>query len=288
MKPGAFRYHDPTTLDELTGLLGSLGSAKLLAGGQSLIPMMNLRLVQPDHLIDLNTVHGLGKLEVSASELQIGSMVRQASLETSHDVAAKMPILTEALQWVGHLQTRSRGTFGGSLSHLDPAAELLVVSLLHDAELTVHGPRGSREVAIADWPADYLTPSLEYDEVLTEVQLPCWPQPHGYAFEEFARRHGDFAIVAVGCLLQVNNGTITRAALAIAGMQAVPRRLSEVEQALVGQPATSDTFRAAAEIAKSQDAISDAYHGEHYRKRLAGVLTERALSKAASRAIQEH
>jgi carbon-monoxide dehydrogenase medium subunit len=284
MKPAPFTYHDPTTVDELVGLIGSLEDVKLLAGGQSLMPMLNLRLAQPDHLVDLNTVAGLRGFGPSDEGIRIGAMVRQADLMKNVDVQAKLPIMAEALHWVGHFQTRTRGTIGGSMSHLDPAAELPAVALLFDAELTVNGPDGSRVVAMRDWPIAYMMPNLAEDEVLTSIDFRYWNEPHGYAFEEFARRYGDFAIVAVGALLAVDDGVIRRAAVAIAGNQPTPQRLDDVEAALVGQPASTDTFRDAAELASQIEGMSDAYTDGRYRQRLAGVMTKRALTKAAARA----
>lgn len=284
MKPGPFTYHDPSSVEDLIGLLGSLEDVKLLAGGQSLMPMLNMRYVIPDHVIDLNTISGMDGIEDTGSALKFGAMTRQADILGNSDVAAKAPLLHEALTHVGHFQTRNRGTIGGSLCNLDPSAELPVAALLYEAELSVQGPEGTRTAAMKDWPLAYMTPSLDAQEVLTSITMPYWTQPHGSSFMEFARRHGDFAIVAVGCLLAVENGTITRAALALGGAQQTPYRLEAAEQALVGQPATQDTFKAAAEIAKSQEAMSDTYVQENYRQRLAGVLTLRALTQAAERA----
>lgn len=287
MKPAPFTYHDPTSVDELVALLGTVEDAKLLAGGQSLMPMLNLRLAQPDHVIDLNTVAGLADIEATSTGVRVGAMVRQASLMKSAELAGMMPVLTDALHWVGHFQTRTRGTIGGSLSHLDPAAELPAVALLYDAELTVIGPDGSRVVPIREWPIAYMIPNLGEDEVLTSIDFTSWGESHGHAFEEFARRYGDFAIVAVGALLAVRDGVITRAAVALAGTQPTPQRLDDIEAALIGQTVGPDTFRAAAEMARTREAMSDSYTSARYRQRLAGVLLERALTKAASRAMSE-
>lgn len=284
MKPAPFTYHDPTTVDDLVGLMGSLEDVKLLAGGQSLMPMLNLRLAQPDHLVDLNTVAGLSATSPTAEGIHIGAMVRQADLMKNVDIQTNMPIMAEALHWVGHFQTRTRGTIGGSMSHLDPAAELPAVALLYDAELTVNGPEGSRVVPMRDWPVAYMMPNLAEEEVLTGIDFRYWNEPHGHAFEEFARRYGDFAIVAVGALLAVDDGIIRRAAISIAGNQPTPQRLDEVEAALVGQPASADTFRNAAELASQIEGMSDAYTDGRYRQRLAGVMTKRALTRAAARA----
>lgn len=284
MKPGPFTYHDPATVEELLGLLGTFEDAKLLAGGQSLMPMLNLRLAQPDHVIDLNTVAGLDSIERTDNGVRIGAMARQATAMKSEAVATVMPVMQEALHWVGHFQTRTRGTIGGSIVHLDPAAELPAVALLHDAVLTVEGPDGTRHVPIHEWPIAYMIPNLSDDEILTSIEFAAWDQPHGYAFEEVARRYGDFAIVAVGCLLAVEDGVISRASVAIAGARPTPGRLTDVETALVGQPASAETFTAAARLARAGEAMSDSYIDAGYRQRLAGVLTGRALEKAAARA----
>jgi carbon-monoxide dehydrogenase medium subunit len=284
MKPAPFRYHDPATLDDVVGLLGTLEDAKLLAGGQSLVPMLNFRFAQPDHLIDLNGVSELFGVDHDGTRLRLGAMTRQSTLLDSQEVKQRLPVMAEALEWVGHFQTRSRGTIGGSLCNLDPAAELPVVALLYDAELAVRGPDGSRQVPMAEWPLAFMMPSLAPEEVLSSIALENWQGAHGYAFTEFARRHGDFAIVAIGCLLAVDDGKITRAAIAVGGARETPYRLTPCEEALVGQPASNETFKAAAAIAREQEAMSDAYVPSAYRQRLAGVLTERALATAAARA----
>jgi carbon-monoxide dehydrogenase medium subunit len=287
MKPAPFTYHDPTTVDELVALLGSLEDAKLLAGGQSLMPMLNFRLAQPTHLVDLNTVAGLADIEETARGIRVGSMVRQATAMRSETIGTRMPVMNEAMHWVGHFQTRSRGTIGGSIAHLDPAAELPAVALLYDAELNLQGPSGTRKVAMRDWPVGLMTPNLADDEVLTSIDFPTWDAPHGHAFGEVARRYGDFALVAVGAMLAVVDGVVTRAAVSIAGVQPTSSRLDEVEAALVGQPASSETFLAAGEIAGALDAMSDSYTSSGYRQRLARVLTKRTLAQAAERAQGE-
>lgn len=280
MKPAPFKYYDPKSVDDLLSLLAGLEDAKLLAGGQSLIPMMNLRFVQPDHLIDLNGIEAMSGIREDGDVLKIGAMTRQVTLKDSPDIAARVPIIKDALNYVGHFQTRNRGTIGGSLCHLDPAAELPMLMLLYDATLHARSQDGSRDVAMRDWPLAYMTPNLAPDDVLVEISIPYWRGSHVHAFEEFARRHGDFAIVAVACLLAIEDGVIERAALSIGGMRDVPFRLDEVEAALVGQPASGETFKSAAAIARSQEATTDAYVTASYRQRLAGVLTERALFKA--------
>ena len=284
MKPAPFAYHDPSTVDELMGLLAERENARLLAGGQSLMPMLNMRYAMPDHLIDLNGVGELAGVAETAEAIEIGAMTRQCDLLRSAPAAARFPILAEALGHVGHFQTRNRGTVGGSLCHLDPSAELPCVAAAADAVLTVRGRDGEREVAMADWPAGYMTPGLAADEALIRIRLPASAALDGQAFVEFARRHGDFAIVGVAAMLSLANGTIRRASLAVAGVGPHPVRLAEIEAALAGEPANEASFRAASGEARGIEAMSDAYVSARYRQRLTGVLVERALAKAAERA----
>jgi len=202
MKPPPFQYHDPKTLAEAVGLLGTLDNAKLLAGGQSLMPMLNMRFVLPDHVIDLNRVEGLAGIRDLGDVIEIGAMTRQRDIEFSEVIKAKCPLLHEAIQFTGHRQTRNRGTIGGSLCHLDPSAEQVTVAAAHDATIVVAGPNGEREIAFADFPAGYLTPAIDLNEIVTAIRIPVWPAGHKSAFVEFARRHGDFAVDGqgeVGC-----------------------------------------------------------------------------------------
>src|SRR3712207_4819405 len=188
MKPPPFSYHDPRTVPEAVALLGQLENAKLLAGGQSLMPMLNMRFVQPDHVIDLNRVEGLSSIRLEGDTLEIGAMTRQRDLEFHDGVRARCPILYEALLQVGHRQTRNRGTLGGSLCHLDPAAELVTVAAALDAVVSVAGPRGSRDIPFAEFPVAFMMPAIELDEIVTAVRIPLWPIGHGHAFVEFSRR----------------------------------------------------------------------------------------------------
>src|ERR1700739_3456638 len=191
MKPPPFSYHDPRTVEEAVGLLARLDNAKLLAGGQSLMPMLNMRFVLPDHVIDLNRVEGLGFIREAPGALEIGAMTRQRDLEFSDVVRARCPLMDEAIRHVGHRQTRNRGTLGGSLCHLDPSAELVSVATALDAAATGAGPKGQRTIAFKDFPVAFMTPAREPDDLVTAVRFPDWPKGHGHAFVEFARRHGD-------------------------------------------------------------------------------------------------
>ncbi len=284
MKPAPFTYHDPATADEAVALLAAHEEAKILAGGQSLMPMLNMRFVVPDHVIDLNGIEGIAGIRDGGDTIEIGAMTRQRDLMGDDVIAAKAPIIPAALHWVGHFQTRNRGTIGGSLCHLDPAAELPCLMALYDATLTVQGPEGERKVPFAEWPLAYMLPSIGPDELLTGVSVPHWGGNTGHGFVEFARRHGDFAIIAVAALLTVDGGKITRAGISIGGADVRPIRLTDAETALVGAAPDTDAFKAAAEIARGIEAMSDAYVTSAYRQRLAATLVERALSAAASNA----
>ncbi len=284
MKPPPFSYHDPQTVDEAVALLGRLENAKLLAGGQSLMPMLNFRFVQPDHIIDINRVEGLSYIREASGALEIGAMTRQRDLEYSDVVRARWPILHEALLQVGHRQTRNRGTIGGSLCHLDPAAELVTLACGHDATVTVAGPNGRRQIAFAEFPVAYMTPALELNEMLTAISFPQWAAGHGYAFVEFSRRHGDFAITSAAALLEGDAaGKITRASITLGGMGTAPVRAREVEQAIVGQIPAGDLFRNACESCRKFEAIDDVHAPASYRQHLATVLSRRALEKAYAR-----
>jgi carbon-monoxide dehydrogenase medium subunit len=287
MKPPPFSYHDPRTVSEAVELLGRLENAKLLAGGQSLMPMLNMRFVLPDHIIDLNRVEGLSYIRENDSALEIGAMTRQRDLEYSDVVRTRWPIMHEALLQVGHRQTRNRGTIGGSLCHLDPAAELVSLAAGYDATVTVVGPKGQREIAFAKFPVAYMTPAIEANELVTAVRFPQWKGQYAYAFIEFSRRHGDFAITSAAALIATNGGgKIARASVTIGGMGTVPVRARELEQALVGQAPSKELFRDACESCRKIEAIDDVHAPANYRQHLAAVLSRRALEKAHARLTQ--
>jgi carbon-monoxide dehydrogenase medium subunit len=284
MKPPPFSYHDPRTIADAVGLLGRLENAKLLAGGQSLMPMLNMRFVLPDHVIDLNRVEGLSYIRENNGAIEIGAMTRQRDLEFSDVVRKRLPLMHEAIQQVGHRQTRNRGTLGGSLCHLDPSAEMVSVAAAVDAKVTVAGRNGERTIDFADFPVAYMTPALEPDEILTGVTLPCWPAGHGYAFVEFARRHGDFAIVSAAALIEEDNaGKVTRASVTLGGMGPAPVRAHDVEQAILGHVPEENLLREICEPLRKLDAIEDIHAPSSYRQQLATVLSRRALLKAHER-----
>ena len=284
MKPPPFSYHDPRTVADAVGLLSRLENAKLLAGGQSLMPMLNMRYVLPDHIIDLNKIEALSYLRESNGVLEVGAMTRQRDLEFSDVVKARFPLIHEAILNVGHRQTRNRGTVGGSLCHLDPSAELVTMAAAHDATVTVAGPGGTRDIPFADFPVAFMTPALELNELLTTVKFPRWPAGHGYGFVEFARRHGDFAIASAAALLEMDaSGKVKRASLTLGGVAVGPIRVKEVEKALVGQTPSEDLFRQLCEECRKVDAIDDVHAPASYRQHLAAVMSRRALVAALSR-----
>jgi aerobic carbon-monoxide dehydrogenase medium subunit len=285
MKPPPFNYHDPKTVSEVVGLLTTLENAKLLAGGQSLMPMLNFRYVQPDHIIDLNRVEGLAYIRETADGMEVGAMTRQRDLEFSPLIEKRFPLMHEAIKNIGHRQTRNRGTIGGSLCHLDPSAELVSCGMTYDAVVVVSGPNGQREIQFKDFPVGYLTSAVEPTEVLTAIRFTAWPAKHGYAFIEFSRRHGDFAIVSAATLLTVDGaGKITRAAVTLGGMGTGPVRASELEAALIGQAPDVEFLRQACESCRKFDALDDVHAPASYRQHLATVMSRRALEKAYARA----
>ena len=284
MKPPPFSYHDPRSVADAVGLLARLENAKLLAGGQSLMPMLNMRFVLPDHIVDLNRIDGLSYIRETADGLEIGAMTRQRELEHSEVVRAHWPIMHEALLQVGHRQTRNRGTIGGSLCHLDPAAELVSLAAGYDATVTVAGPKGERKIGFAEFPVAYMTPAIEPNEIVVGVRFPRWRPQHAHAFIEFSRRHGDFAITSAAVLLEVDGaGKITRASVTLGGVGTAPIRAREVEQAIVGQVPKGELFREACESCRKFDALEDVHAPASYRQHLAAVLSRRALEKAHAR-----
>ena len=287
MKPAPFTYHDPRSVSEALDLLAALDNARVLAGGQSLMPMMNFRYAMPDHVIDLNRIAALSYLRCDDEALRCGAMTRQRDMELSAEVKGRVPILHEALAHVGHRQTRNRGTIGGSLCHLDPSAELVNVTALLDGTLHIASRREVRNVSIGEFAVAYMTTCLEPDEMLAAVTLPLPPRSDGYAFVEFARRRGDFAIVACSVLLGLeSNGAITRPRIAISGLGHAPARAHAIERALEGEQPAASAFKAAAAVAAQLDAMEDAYVSAAYRRHLARVLTYRALEQAARRATE--
>jgi carbon-monoxide dehydrogenase medium subunit len=284
MKPPPFNYHDPRTVSDVVSLLGQLENAKLLAGGQSLMPMLNMRFVLPDHVIDLNRVEGLSYIRENGDTLEIGAMTRQRDIEFSDVVRRRCPLMYEAIRNVGHRQTRNRGTLGGSLCHLDPSAELVSMATAFDAVVTIAGPSGMRDVTFDAFPLAFMTTAVDLNEVLVGVRFPLWPERHGYAFVEFARRHGDFAIVSAAAMLTEDSaGRITRASVTLGGMGIAPARVRALEEALIGQVASDTLFRETCEVCRTLEATDDIHASARYRQQLAVVMARRALEQAQAR-----
>ncbi|HRL22040.1 MAG TPA: xanthine dehydrogenase family protein subunit M [Alcaligenes sp.] len=290
MKAPVFNYHAPQTLAQALELLSTQDNARVLAGGQSLLAMLNMRFAFPDALVDINPLTELAYIRPQEDDrIAIGAMTRQREVEFSELVAARLPLWKEAILNVGHRQTRNRGTVGGSLCQLDPSAEIPTVCMAMDAVLTVSSVRGERAIPMAQFPAAYMTPSMQADELLTQVQVQPWPTGHGWAFLEFSRRHGDFAIVSCAVLLVLDKaGLVARASITLGGVGAFPLRMTEAENTLLGTPAGPQDIARAAELCGQVEASSDSYVQGWYRQRLAKEYTARALRLALSRTGQGH
>jgi aerobic carbon-monoxide dehydrogenase medium subunit len=286
MKPAAFELEMAQTVDEAIALLSDGGrDVKVLAGGQSLVPLLNFRLARPEVLVDLNSIPELQYIREHAGGLAIGAMTRLRALEESADVARLAPLITEALPSVGHAPIRNRGTFGGSLAHADPAAELCTVALALDATLVARSRQGERIIPIDQFFVGPFTTTLRGDELLTEIRLPAFPSGAGWAFQEVARRRGDFAMVAVAAVVLVEpRGNVSSARLAYTSMGPTPLRARRAEAQLIGQPADADTFACAAEAAVSELDPGDDFHASReYRTQVAQALTRRVLAAALER-----
>jgi CO/xanthine dehydrogenase FAD-binding subunit len=286
MKPPRFDYLLPRTLDEAFGLLAQHGEeAKVLAGGQSLVPLLNFRLVRPTYLVDLNDVPGLDGIRVDDGRLAIGAMTRQRAAETSSVVRERCPLLAEAMPQIGHVQIRNRGTIGGSLAHADPAGELPAVMAALDGELVLRSRRGERLLSAPEFFVGYLTTAAAPDELLVEARVPVTPARTGTAFLEVSRRHGDFALVGVAATLTLDAGGVcTACAVALTGVGPTPVVARDAARALVGVKPTADAYAdVGRRVASALVPDSDLHASADYRKHLAGVLTRRALARAAER-----
>jgi len=284
MKPPPFHYYDPNSVSEAIALLARLENARPLAGGQSLMAMLNLRFAFPDHLIDLNRIEALSGIERDGEQIRIGAMTRQRDIQEDALIREALPLLVEALDHVGHRQTRNRGTLGGSLCHLDPAAELVAVAVNLEATVEVAGPQGTRELPMAEFAVGFMTTALQADELVVAVKFSPPSGRHGFSFVELARRHGDFATVSVATsLLYDARGRISRAAVTLGGVAAVPQRLTEAEELLTRSLPGAAAFAEAADAAQSLQALEDAFVPAWYRQRVAAVMVRRGLSEAHAR-----
>jgi xanthine dehydrogenase iron-sulfur cluster and FAD-binding subunit A len=286
MKPASFNLHRPKSVDEALALLQSHSDeAKILAGGQSLVPLMNFRLAQPHNLIDLNGVEGLDQIKLDDQTLSLGAMVRQRDVEQSSAIAERLPILREAIAQVGHPAIRNRGTVGGSLVHADPSAELPLLAVALDATFQLQSARGKRFAAASDFYRGYLATDIAADELLVEITFPLPPSGNGWCFTEIARRHGDFAVVAAAVLLGLDReGRAAFARVAVGGAGPAPVRIAAAEEALLGEKPGEKLYRRAGETAaQAVDPPSDIHASGGYRRHVTGVLVCRALSVAERR-----
>ncbi|MBK8430433.1 MAG: xanthine dehydrogenase family protein subunit M [Chloroflexi bacterium] len=286
MKPAPFEYAAPETLAEALALLHQQGGdSKVLAGGQSLIPVMNFRLAQPTFLIDVNRLGELAYVREQNGRLQIGALTRHTQIEHHPLIAQHAPLVHEAMPHVAHPQIRNRGTIGGSLAHADPAAELPVLAVALGGRFLLQSQRGQRWVSASDFFTGLFETALAEDELLTAVELPIAQPNRGYAFVEMARRHGDYALAGVAAWVELDAQQICRSAqLVYLNAGAIPLNAPRAAELLVGQPITAASMAAAAHTAQQEiDPVGDIHASADYKRHLAAVLTQRALQAAASR-----
>jgi CO/xanthine dehydrogenase FAD-binding subunit len=288
MKLPPVDYEAPETVSEVVGLLAEHeDEASVLAGGQSLIPLLALRLAHPAVLVDINGVAELSGVSAADGWVTIGATTREYVAEESGAVADTVPLLAAALPLIGHEAIRSRGTIGGSLAHADPAAELPAVARALDAEFVVRGLSGERVIPAEEWFEGYLTTSRRPDELLTQVRFPAAGPGTGVSFQEVARRHGDFAIVGLAASLTLSEGTISDARLAFAGMSDVPVRAKDAEEVLAGEEPSPELFDEAARRATGGiDPPADLHGSSDYRRKVAAALVRRALRTATDNAYE--
>jgi aerobic carbon-monoxide dehydrogenase medium subunit len=288
MKPPVFTHHACRTVDEAVQLLDSAEDAKVISGGQSLVPMMNLRLANPTDLVDLNTIAGLDSIDTGPAGVTVGATARQHTVEKSTAVASVAPLIAAALGHVGHPQIRNRGTVVGSLCHADPAAEMPAVFATLGGSITAQGPRGTRTIDASDFFDSYLTTALEPNEIATSVTFTTPNGGTGWSFEEVARRHGDFAIIGVVTLLTLSGDVISDARVTVFGGGTTPQRIDAAEQLLVGTPADAvdDQLLTAGSgaVSGALNPGSDIHGSAEYRRHVAGVLFSRGIRTALERA----
>ena len=290
MKPAPFTYIAPASLAEALAVMAEHGTeAKLLAGGQSLVPVMNFRLAQPTLIVDINDLAELGTVRRENGVLRLGAMVRQRTLEFDETVAANLPLLQETMPYIAHPQIRNRGTLGGSLAHADPAAELPVLAVLLHGRFHLQRQNHSRWVDAADFFTGLFSTALAPEEILTEVELPLLPARTGTAFVELARRHGDFAQAGVAVTVTLDAaGLCQEARLVYLNVGEIPMVAGQTAASLQGQPLNEDTIRAAAEMATQNEIepTTDVHATAAYKRHLAQVLTIRALKRARDKVLE--
>jgi CO/xanthine dehydrogenase FAD-binding subunit len=286
MKPAAFDYIAADSIAMAVAALAQAGDdGKIIAGGQSLVPMLNFRMLRPSILVDINRIAGLDVIAETNEAIHVGALTRHYQLETSPLVARHLPVLSSAMTHVAHLAIRNRGTIGGSLAHADPAAELPMMALLLDAELRIASAAGERTIAARDFFLGALTVDLAASEIITEIVLPKMPPRAGWGFEEVARRHGDFALAAVAATLTVSGSTIEQAHIALTGVGPRAHRATAAEDLLIGHALEPDMVSRVIDAVRAAiEPETDLHASSDYRRHLAGVLTGRALASAWRRA----
>ena len=284
MKPAAFRYHAPKTVDEAVAALAAVAGedGRVLAGGQSLVPTMAFRLAKPAHLVDINGVAALRRLTVADGKLVVGACVRHAAFERPVCEGPLGALLADVVHHIAHYPIRTRGTFCGSLAHADPSSEWCLVLAALDGEVLAKSVRGERVIAAREFFAGIMTTALDDDELLLEARLPLLPADARCGFYEFSRRAGDFAMAAALAVFRVEDGVIVAPRLAVGGAEPVPRRIAEAEYVLAGAAADAEVFDAAAAAAAlAVDAMEDAVTTAEFRRDLVRAVTRRALERAA-------
>lgn len=288
MKAAAFDYHQPDTVEQAVQLLDRYGEdAKILAGGQSLVPMLAMRLTYFENLVDISRIDELRGIDLVDGQVRIGAATPHAFVGIDDEVADSVPLLTLATPYVGHFQIRTRGTFGGAIAHADPAAEYAAVALALDAQLEAVSPRGRRRIPVAEFFTGLWQTSLAPDEVLTAVRFPVWTGRCGYGVREFARRHGDFAIAGAVVAVQVDDDDrVSRCAIGLLGLGSTPLRASAAERAAVGTPLAELTAEDIGELAMSglDDIPADLQGSAAYRRKVGATMVARAWTQAETEA----
>jgi carbon-monoxide dehydrogenase medium subunit len=286
MKPASFDYVRAESIEHAVRMLAQAGGdGKIIAGGQSLMPMMNFRLVKPSVLVDINRIPGLDRIEPRGDRLALGALVRHRVTATDAVIADRIPVLHHAMKHVAHLTVRNRGTFCGSVCHADPAAEMPMMTLLLNGLVHVSSERGARVVAARDFFVTSLVTSLEPDEMVTEIEVDALPIGTGWAFEEFARRHGDYALAAVAVTMARRDGVASDTRIALMGVGEMPMRMPELEAMIDGRELSDALINEVVEALRAQITPNSDLNGSaDYRRHLAGALSRRALSDAWSRA----
>jgi CO/xanthine dehydrogenase FAD-binding subunit len=288
MKPAPFEYFSPSTLEEAIALLEEHGEdAKVLAGGQSLIPLMNMRLALPKYIIDINKVQGLDQITEVNGHLEIGALARHYMVASSELIQGKCPLLAEAAKHIAHRQVRYRGSIGGSVAHADPAAEFPTVVTALEGEIKLVGPKGERWIKPEEFFLGYLMTTIAPTEILTEIRLPVSPAGSGWSVQELARKENYFAIAGTVCLLAVDGDSVTQLDLGLMGVSPAPLKPREAEDVMRGN-VFSDVLveEAARSVMASVEPDSDLHGSEAYRREMSGVVTKRALKEAFSLAVK--